>query len=943
VPTVGGVLMQGSDLDRRSGDHRAAAVAAAITDAPKAAAAGGSTLVFVDAARRDKAPDLPGLATVVLAGDRDGLGQIADHLAGQPRVDLATILVLASGEPGKVFLGNGELSSATLGQYAKALAEIGAAVQPGGRLLFDVPGFAAASQDGRDLLTRIAVAAGIRVGAPVGAAPADGQGPSADPEIWAAVPPGNLLVHAIDSGTGIATQTGSASFDASLGLLHVGDIALAPAEETFFVVENNGGGDEEILSGSLPQALNGDVTTLTTLFSDTNTLDNLTGVLGLDVANQQIYFVDGQLNATGVATQSFFERMSFTGGAATTLAAFNGADGGGIPGMALDLGNGRAYFAWEEGGSTSNGAVVAAGSDRLYVATGLSGPGVSSVTLSQLPLTGFPNASTFIESLAIDPVTQVLYFTTGTPGGVDAGGIYAYTLDGSNPTLSSGSFTTVFSQTGLAQTATSPWGNLQWLLVDPISGEYYVSVAQFSAGTNESGIFVGSLNGGTPTLFLSTTAGISAPAGLTLDYPPSIAGSHPGATFVPQGPAVIVDSAFALSDPATSLYPATVWFPSATVTIENFVSGDTLTAEPSAEITESFYQGILTLTGVDTMTDYQQVLDSIAFSTTNSDTTTRTLDFIITDGAQTASVTETVTIACYCRGTRILTDNGEVAIEELAIGDRVVTHGGGSRPIKWIGRRAYDGRLIAGNRQVLPIVVAAGALADGVPHRDLRLSPHHALFLDGVLIPVEHLINGASIVQPEAVEAIEYFHVELDGHDVIFAEGAAAETFVDCDSRGMFHNAGEFAELYPGEVAPRWQFYAPRLGDEPQVEALWRRLALGAGITVEAGPLQGHLDEADCRVVRGWARDAGLSDMPVLVEVVIDGVLFGSTLANRYRADLAAAGYGHGRHGFEFVLPTPLTSDRPHMVVARRAADRATLTGAPRLLPSIRTEARGAA
>ena len=115
---------------------------------------------------------------------------------------------------------------------------------------------------------------------------------------------------------------------------------------------------------------------------------------------------------------------------------------------------------------------------------------------------------------------------------------------------------------------------------------------------------------------------------------------------------------------------------------------------------------------------------------------------------------------------------------------------------------------------------------------------------DGVLVPVEHLVSGVSIVQCEAVERVAYFHVELDSHNVIVAEGAAAETFVDCHSRRMFHNALEFAILYPGEDSLRWAFCAPRLDDDPKVEAVWRRLAPRAGITVATGPLQGWLDTA---------------------------------------------------------------------------------------------------
>ncbi len=143
----------------------------------------------------------------------------------------------------------------------------------------------------------------------------------------------------------------------------------------------------------------------------------------------------------------------------------------------------------------------------------------------------------------------------------------------------------------------------------------------------------------------------------------------------------------------------------------------------------------------------------------------------------------------------ILTDRGEVAVEDLAVGEEVVTFSGALRPIKWIGRRAYDGRFIAGNRAVLPIVVKAGALGDGVPARDLMVSPEHALDIDGVLVPAVHLVNGATITQAENVERVEYFHIELDAHDVVFAEGAPAETYVDCDNRLMFANGAEYAGL----------------------------------------------------------------------------------------------------------------------------------------------------
>ncbi|HEV8678629.1 MAG TPA: Hint domain-containing protein, partial [Stellaceae bacterium] len=176
-----------------------------------------------------------------------------------------------------------------------------------------------------------------------------------------------------------------------------------------------------------------------------------------------------------------------------------------------------------------------------------------------------------------------------------------------------------------------------------------------------------------------------------------------------------------------------------------------------------------------------------------------------------------LTPVCYCRGTQILTDRGEVPVEDLAVGDRVLTISGEAKPVKWVGHRAYDGRFVAGNRAMLPVRIAAGALADGVPVRDLCVSPGHALLIAGMLVRAENLVNGATITQDTAVERVEYFHVELEMHDVIIADGAPAESYIDCDNRGKFHNAADFARLYPDDERPHWQFCAPLLDwDSPE-------------------------------------------------------------------------------------------------------------------------------
>jgi uncharacterized repeat protein (TIGR01451 family) len=199
----------------------------------------------------------------------------------------------------------------------------------------------------------------------------------------------------------------------------------------------------------------------------------------------------------------------------------------------------------------------------------------------------------------------------------------------------------------------------------------------------------------------------------------------------------------------------------------------------------------------------------------------------------TANNTASVTIVpCYCAGTLILTDQGEEPVETLAIGDKVMTADGVARPIRWIGRRSYSGRFACGNH-VLPICIKAGAIDENLPRRDLWISPNHAMFLHGALIEAQDLVNGVSIVQAPSVERVDYFHIELEMHDIIVAEGAFSESFVDDDSRGMFQNAHEFEALYPDERPRPDPYCAPRVAFGAQVEAARRQIARRAGISYQ--------------------------------------------------------------------------------------------------------------
>lgn len=223
------------------------------------------------------------------------------------------------------------------------------------------------------------------------------------------------------------------------------------------------------------------------------------------------------------------------------------------------------------------------------------------------------------------------------------------------------------------------------------------------------------------------------------------------------------------------------------------------------------------------------------------------------------------------------------------------------------------------------------------------VSPKHSMFLDGMLIPAERLINGASIVQLEAMEEIAYFHIELAEHDVIHAEGALSETFVDDNSRGMFHNACEFHALYPDTRPATAVYFADRVEDAYELEAVRRRIDVRAGLPQRdepptPAPLRGSLDHAGLDLIQGWAQNIDHPEAPVCMAVFDNCVQIARALANRYRPDLKMAGLGSGRHSFEVTVPGGLCPLSRHVIQVRRSSDGAPL-GSSRIVEPSRISA----
>jgi hypothetical protein len=240
-------------------------------------------------------------------------------------------------------------------------------------------------------------------------------------------------------------------------------------------------------------------------------------------------------------------------------------------------------------------------------------------------------------------------------------------------------------------------------------------------------------------------------------------------------------------------------------TIDNFYSADNINFAGSyGTVGGSFSDDILTVFGNST------AIAELTFAPGYNDGNVSVSE---NDG----TVTVTTDIPYFCRGTLIRASSGDVPVEALSVGDRVLALSGEAKPIVWIG----TGRVLLkpGRRcAATPIIVRRGALAEDVPHRGLRVTEGHSLYLDGVLIPAEFLVDYRSILWDDRAQVVEFYHIELATHDILLADGAPAESYRDDGNRSLFQNANN------GWSEPPKPACAPVLTGGPIVDALWRRL-----------------------------------------------------------------------------------------------------------------------
>jgi hypothetical protein len=473
-------------------------------------------------------------------------------------------------------------------------------------------------------------------------------------------------------------------------------------------------------------------------------------------------------------------------------------------------GTGYLYYSASDGSSTT------ASSGDAIIRVNADGTGATTIA------SGFTN---LIEAMALDATDNIMLVLDNT--GFFAGSTTGNTIWSVN--LSTGTATKIFTGTSLANSGTSLTLGTA-IAYDPTDGKVYFT---------QSGILMRmGVDGSSPTAV--TGSAISAAInGLTLDPADNLA-------FVVDATTADRDifSVNLISGAVTKIYQNTSFIMGSGLAY-NPVDGDVYFTQNSASSGSSpnlykipknpgstLSSGTLVASSVEGTSAAQisfDQADGLAYirGITSGATTINQVN--LSTGAVSTAVSpagftglSVIFELCFCRGTLIRTPAGDVAVERLSVGDMVVTRHGEHRAITWIG----VGRVLAtrGCRNAAtPVIVRKSALADNVPHADLRVTKGHSFFIDGVLIPIEFLVNHRSILWDDRAQEVELYHVELETHDVLLANGALAESYRDDGNRWLFHNAEPAWSLPPQEPC------APVLTGGAVVDAAWRRLLDRAG------------------------------------------------------------------------------------------------------------------
>jgi len=530
------------------------------------------------------------------------------------------------------------------------------------------------------------------------------------------------------------------------GLYRPSDMVFDTVHGKFFIADSDLAGHNRILQGNIADLIAGNPPALTVLYEDLGAgagtrIDNLE----IDPDNGIVYFTHGDnlekvlYDNPNQSAVLLFNANVTAGSSPSGVANPAGSTNNSFNDLVINFATGEIYLSSTRVLVGGSGDVVQ--KNFIYQLTGLTPTSgtdaftfgvANSGTARLLPVspnddTHNPNPGTTaspaiavnepfffpvefgsIDGMALDPTTNILYFSTGsilfdhdvnsgTPPIFSPGGIFSYALTG-NPT---GTYTQIYQQNALS----GPQGLLGDLEIDPTTGRWYVTdYTGGTAGAGDEGIWTGNLDGtGTPTLFsLVNNAGGLIPAGLTLNIAPTLVGTETGATATEDGgpgsgfsseafALIAVDSGdFENADQADQLSGAQVrisaGFGSSPGSVEQLTIGGSTAGVLGSGIAYSYngLTGVMTLSGVNSFANYEAALALVAYSISGDDpdaggtSTARTLSYSVHDGLLASDEYDSViTIAGTNDGpvnttggaTAANEDDAAVAITGLSVAD----------------------------------------------------------------------------------------------------------------------------------------------------------------------------------------------------------------------------------------------------------------------------------
>ncbi|MBN9508510.1 MAG: Hint domain-containing protein [Alphaproteobacteria bacterium] len=775
-----------------------------------------------------------GAGVLSIAGDGNSLTVAADATigaAGSGSVDLQAGTTLDASS-GNIVLGAQAHAAGTitLGGSAAEATTMALTVGGGGAGMLGIGADATVDASGD-----------VRVGASLGGGGTLTVASGAELSVG-----GNLTVG--DGGQGSLDVNGGSLDMAGAGDLVIGNVASANADVTI--------AHSTIDFGNIVKVGNAGTATLSV--STGGSIDAVTIAIGSGFNGNGAFVLDGTgaaassnmltVGGDGVASLEVTDKavLSTSGNAsiATASTPVQQAVSVGSKGIwsvagVLDIGkSGAAQVVVDSGANVAAPTMIigdAAGAEASLAVSGASGSTTSEVGFGTLLVVGKSGSGTLTiaqgasaDAGAAHTGTVEIALSASASGGItlsDSGSVLTTALltVGGGKTAAGGTGTLAIGAGAVVAADTvTVWGSgvvaLSGGTLDPDPVSNAGSIGGF--GTVEGAVAnTGTITAHDGTLLLTGAvdgAGrLGVQAGATLELQQAVAATQ---TIAFAGGALVLDDLAAAQG-----------------TLEDFATGDRIVLKDVVADGGSFAGGVLTLT--------------------EGGSTVGTLALAGSYGAdgfrvQNSVGTTEVTVPCFAAGTRIATATGEVPVERLRAGDVVRLADGGRAVVRWVGHRRVACRRHPRPQDVMPVRVRAHAFGFGHPTADVRLSPDHAVFADGVLIPIRYLLNGATIVQ-EFVAAITYWHVELARHAVLLAQGLAAESYLDTGNRAAFANGGAAAMAHPDFARGRWR----HLGCAPLVMAGAERQAVRRAVLEQAIAL-GHRLTGDAAItLRAAGRD----------------------------------------------------------------------------------------